>query len=85
MDPRRGAPLLAPPASVTVIAPTCAEADAWATALMVTGVEAGANLARQAGLDALFLKRDDAGGVQGIGVGKLFLNKTAATATAIGV
>ena len=31
MDPLKGAPLLAPPASVTVIAQTCAEADAWAT------------------------------------------------------
>ncbi len=84
MDPARGAPLLAPPASVTVIAPTCAESDAWATALMVKGVEAGADLARKAGLDALFLARDDAGGVQGIGVGKLFSSKSAATAPAVG-
>jgi len=84
MDPARGAPLLAPPASVTVIAPTCAEADAWATALMVKGVDAGANLARQAGLDALFLTRDDTGVVQGIGVGKLFSSKSAATAPAVG-
>lgn len=84
MDPRRGAPLLSSPASVSVIAPTCAMADAWATALMVLGVDAGASLARQSGLDALFLTREDAGAVQGIGVGKLFLNKTAATATAAG-
>ena len=85
MDPGRGAPLLASPASVTVIAPTCAQADAWATALMVKGVEAGAHLARQAGIDALFLVRDDAGGVQSIGFGHLFSNKTAATAPAVGV
>ena len=84
MDPARGAPLLASPASVTVIAPTCAEADAWATALMVKGVDAGTKLARQAGLDALFLTRDDADGVQGIGVGKLFSSKSAATAPAVG-
>lgn len=84
MDPVRGAPLLAPPASVTVVAPTCAEADAWATALMVKGVEAGADIARKAGLDALFLTRDDEGGVQGIGVGRLFSNKTAATAPVAG-
>lgn len=84
MDPARGAPLLAPPASVTVVAPAFAAADAWATALMVKGVEAGADIARKAGLDSLFLTRDDAGAVQGIGVGKLFLNKTAATATAAG-
>lgn len=85
MDPRRGAPLLTSAASVTVIAPTCAQADAWATALMVMGVDAGADLARQVGLDALFLVRDDADGIQSIGVGKLFLNKTAATASAVGV
>jgi thiamine biosynthesis lipoprotein len=84
MDPMRGAPLLASPASVTVIAPTCALADAWATALMVKGAEAGADLARQAGLDALFLLRDDAGGVQSIGVGKLFSNKSTAMALADG-
>lgn len=84
MDPARGAPLLAPPASVTVIAPTCAEADAWATALMVAGVDEGPGLARKAGLDALFLTRDDTGVVQGIGVGKLFSSKSAATAPAVG-
>ncbi len=75
MDPRRGAPLITSPASVTVIAPTCAQADAWATALMVQGVEAGADLAQQAGLDALFLARDDAGGVQETAVGRLFPGK----------
>lgn len=80
MDPKRGAPLLDSPASVTVIAPTCAQADAWATALLVKGVEAGAALARQEGLDALFLARDEAGGVQRIGVGALFSTKTAAPA-----
>ncbi len=42
--------------------------------------------ARRAGLDALFLKRDDAGGVQGIGVGTLFSNdESAASAPAVGV
>lgn len=77
MDPGRGAPLLASPASVTVIAPSCAEADAWATALMVAGGEAGSQMARQAGLDALFLVRDAAGGVQSHAVGRLFASKTA--------
>jgi len=85
MDPTRGAPLLDSPASVTVIAPTCVQADAWATALLVKGVEAGAALARQEGLDALFLVRDEAGGVQGIGVGAFFSTKTAATVPAVGV
>ena len=59
MDPRRGSPLVTSPASVTVVARTCAEADAWATALMVLGPRAGADRARALGLDALFLMRDD--------------------------
>ena len=74
MDPRRGAPLVAPPASVTVVAQTCAQADAWASALMVLGAEHGARLARQHGLDALFLLRDDGDGIRSVGVGRLFFN-----------
>ena len=58
MDPRRGAPLTRSPASVTVVARTCAEADAWATALMVFGAGEGAELARRLGLDGLFLVRE---------------------------
>lgn len=77
MDPRRGAPLLSSPASVTVIAPSCAEADAWATALMVVGPEAGAALAARQGLSALFLLRDDAGGVRSQGCGHLFADSAA--------
>ncbi len=84
MDPRRGAPLVTSPASVTVIAPTCATADAWATALMVMGVDAGTILARRCGLDALFLARDEAGGVQSLAVGRLFPAGSAATAAAAG-
>lgn len=84
MDPVRGAPLLNSPASVTVIAPTCAAADAWATALMVLGADRGARLAQKTGLDALFLSRDDAGKVQRLGVGRLFSNRPAATAPAAG-
>jgi thiamine biosynthesis lipoprotein len=56
-------------------------ADAWATALMVAGVDAGAVLAGKTGLDALFLARDDAGGANAIAVGHLFSGKPAATAT----
>jgi thiamine biosynthesis lipoprotein len=80
MDPMRGAPLLASPASVSVVARTCAEADAWATALMVLGPDRGAALARQTGLDALFLLRDDGGRARGVGVGRLFSEKPAAIA-----
>ena len=72
MDPRRGAPLIVSPASVTVVAQTCAEADAWATALMVAGPERGAELAKRRGLDVLFLMRDDAGHARGVRVGRLF-------------
>jgi thiamine biosynthesis lipoprotein len=82
MDPRRGAPLIASPASVTVVARTCAEADAWATALMVLGPERGATLARQSGLDALFLLRDDDASARGVGVGRLFSEEPAAIASA---
>ncbi len=72
MDPATGAPLRSSPASVTVVARNCAEADAWATALMVLGVEAGCALAVRRGIDALFLMRD-ADGVQTRAVGSLFV------------
>ncbi len=58
MDPGRGAPLIASPASVTVVARTCAEADAWATALMVKGSLEGAMLAFRCNLNALFIDRE---------------------------
>lgn len=57
MDPRTGRPLHGTLASVTVIAPLCADADAYATALMVLGPEAGQACAREIGLDALFVSR----------------------------
>ncbi|MBV0913781.1 FAD:protein FMN transferase [Anianabacter salinae] len=72
MDPDRRTPLLASPASVTVVARTCAEADAWATALMVMGVERGAACAQERGLNALFQLRDGDGETQSKGVGSLF-------------
>lgn len=72
MDPRRGGPLMSSPASVSVIAKTCAEADAWATALMVVGPKSGATLAAQQGLSALFLLRDDTDGLRTEGYGRLF-------------
>lgn len=72
MDPRRGAPLPAPPASVTVVAQSCAAADAWATALMVLGPQAGAALARRMGLNALFLLRDADQDIRSEAVGPLF-------------
>lgn len=71
MDPRRGAPLASSPASVTVVAQSCAEADGWATALMVLGAEKGIALARRHGLNALFLLRDGPC-VEALGTGPLF-------------
>lgn len=47
-------------AAVTVLAPTCMLADAWATALLVLGEHEGPALARQRGMDALFVLRDGA-------------------------
>jgi thiamine biosynthesis lipoprotein len=84
MDPTRGAPLIAPPASVTVVARTCAEADAWATALMVLGPDRGAALARRRGLDALFILRNDDGSARSVGIGRLFSEEAAAIASAEG-
>lgn len=72
MNPARGAPLTSSPASVTVIAPTCAIADAWATALMVLGPEAGTTVARKVGIDALFLLRDERDRVRALRVGHSF-------------
>jgi thiamine biosynthesis lipoprotein len=72
MDPGRGAPMVDAPASVTVVARSCAKADAWATALMVLGVDKGAKLAQEQGLDALFLLRDTDGGLRSVGIGALF-------------
>lgn len=57
MDPRAGA-LRGDIASVTVVAPTCTDADAYATALMVLGAQAGRAHAERHGLDALFVVRD---------------------------
>ncbi|RWM28127.1 FAD:protein FMN transferase [Mesorhizobium sp.] len=72
MDPIRGAPLIKSPASVTVLAPTCAEADAWATAFMVLGPDKGGELARRLGLDALFLLRGGADSIRSCRIGGLF-------------
>lgn len=57
MDPRHGAPLTDGPAAVTVMAATCMEADAWATAMLVLGPRTGAELASRHGIEALFIDR----------------------------
>lgn len=57
MDPQRCAPVHNTVASVTVLAPSCMQADAWATALLVAGPAQGPALARRMGLEVLFLVR----------------------------
>ena len=61
MDARRGAPVHNTVASVTVLAPTCMQADAWATALLVAGPEEGLIMAQRMGLEALILLRKGQG------------------------
>lgn len=58
MHPASGAPLRNRLAAVTVLAPDCMHADAWATALLVAGESEGPCLARAQGLQALFVVRE---------------------------
>ncbi|WP_166820614.1 FAD:protein FMN transferase [Thalassoroseus pseudoceratinae] len=55
IDPRTGRPVEHSPASVSVIAQSCMEADAVATTLMVLGPDAGYNWAEEHGYAAIFL------------------------------
>ena len=55
LDPRLGRPVERRAGSVTVLADSCLEADAWATALFVLGPEEGLELANQRGMRVLFL------------------------------
>lgn len=81
MDPSRGAPLLTSPTSVTVVAPTCAEADAWATACMVLGADKARAYANQRGLSVLILMNNAAGGVDSLATGPVFAGLTASAST----
>ncbi|MBS7792673.1 FAD:protein FMN transferase [Roseococcus sp. SDR] len=58
MDPARRAPLENDLASVSVLAPSCMAADAWATAFMVLGAAAAAPLAERHGLGTIFVRSD---------------------------
>jgi thiamine biosynthesis lipoprotein len=55
MDPRTGRPLQNGIAAVTVRAQSCMLADAWATALLVLGEQAGRALAGTVGVEALYI------------------------------
>ncbi|MBX6965550.1 FAD:protein FMN transferase [Alcaligenes faecalis] len=56
MDSKRRAPVRNDIASVTVLAPDCMQADAWATALLASGSD-GMALAQRMGIEALWLLR----------------------------
>ena len=55
IDPRTGRPVTHKLTGVSVAASTCEVADAWATALMVLGLDAGLEVATREGLAALFV------------------------------
>lgn len=61
MNPRTGRPIDHSLAAVTVKADTAAEADAWATALMVLGPVDGPLLAEKRGMAAYFVIRGNQG------------------------
>lgn len=63
IDPRTGAPVLNPVASVSVAHASAMTADAMATAMMVLGPDAGLDLAEAADLPVLFLLRGEDGGL----------------------
>lgn len=64
IDPRTGRPVENGPASATVIATSAAEADAWATALMVLGEEDGLALTEEWNVAALVLVRGEGGTIE---------------------
>lgn len=61
IDPRTGRPAEHDLASVTVVCPTAAEADALATGLLVMGAEAGMRFAESHEIPAYFIARDGDG------------------------
>jgi thiamine biosynthesis lipoprotein len=61
IDPHAGAPVANGLASVSVVHRSAAFADAYSTALMVLGPDAGMALAGRLGLAALFIERDENG------------------------
>jgi thiamine biosynthesis lipoprotein len=66
MNPRAGGPAQNRIASVSVLAPACMLADAWATVLMVLGETAGPAFARARGIEAIFLLRGAGGDIEQI-------------------
>ena len=61
IDPRSGRPTTHSLASVTVVADTCAEADAWATALMVMNSDQAVDLANELEMPVYIIARQNEG------------------------
>lgn len=61
IDPRTRRPVEHDVAAVTVVHESCMRADAWATAMMVLGAEAGLQLATDHKLAVVFRQRGDRG------------------------
>lgn len=61
LDPRSGAPIQHKLVSATVIAASCAEADAWATAMMALGPNQGLQIAESQNLAVYLLVKTDTG------------------------
>ncbi|OYP33199.1 thiamine biosynthesis protein ApbE [Rhodopirellula sp. MGV] len=59
IDPRTAKPIEHNLASITVIAPLCMQADAWATALSVVGTDAALKLAQDNELNVLLAQRTE--------------------------
>jgi len=64
LDARTGYPVTHQTASVTVFYPDAALADAWSTALLCLGREAGLTVADQQGIPALFIEQSKHGFVE---------------------
>ena len=58
LDPRSGRPIEHPLASVSVIHSSAAQADGFATALLVLGPDAGRRLAEKLGLHVVWFERE---------------------------
>ncbi len=61
LDPRTGRPAASQVASATVLDPSAARADGFATAMLVLGEQAGLALAAREGLSVLLIVRDEDG------------------------
>ncbi|MEH6626077.1 MAG: FAD:protein FMN transferase [Motiliproteus sp.] len=64
IDPATGKPITHRLASVTILDPSCARADALATAMMVLGKEKGLALAKQLKIPAFFISKSEQGFVE---------------------